>query len=77
MEKLIATLKKKYDNQISEISQSGIAEINIQLKEGIESASFIQNLQNHFVELVDELTIVKINIIDANGNQIDSFASNQ
>lgn len=77
MENLIAILKEKYVNQISEIHQSGTAEIDIQITENTQANRFVQNLQNHFVELADELTIVKINIIDANGNKVDSFASNQ
>lgn len=77
MENLIATLKEKYANQISVINQAGAAEINIHLNDNVNPAVFIQNLQNHFVELADELTIVKINIIDVNDNRVDSFSSNQ
>lgn len=77
MEKLIATLKEKYDSQISSIDQVSSTEIKIVAKPDIDAEALLQSLKDHFVELADELTIVKISVFDSHNNLVDSFASNQ
>lgn len=77
MEKLIATLKEKYDSQISSIDQVGSTEIKIVAKPDVDAEALAQSLKDHFVELAGELTIVKTNIFDSHHNLVDSFASNQ
>ena len=76
MKELIEKLKRTYNDRIASIDSTGAAEINIRLNEGA-ARDFVQTLKDHLIELVDELTIVKINVFDDQGVLIDSFASNQ
>jgi hypothetical protein len=77
MEKLIKQLQQAHSNEIASITPIGKAEINIVLNDGTEAESFSQTLRNHVVEEIDELEIIKINIVDAQGAIKDSFATNQ
>lgn len=77
MEALIKQLKQTYPNKIAQINVAGTAEINITLAADTKAESFSQELQNHLVNTIDELEIIKINIIDSKGDVRDSFATNQ
>ncbi|RZL43550.1 MAG: hypothetical protein EOO93_28325 [Pedobacter sp.] len=77
MEKIITQLQSKYNNEIDRIETIDKSEISIVLNNGVDSAAFSQELQNHLVEIIDELTILQINIVDAKGNVKDRFATNQ
>ncbi|MDQ8051619.1 MAG: hypothetical protein REI78_01270 [Pedobacter sp.] len=77
MEKLINQLQQAYPHEIKEIKVAGPAEINIYLNDGAVAEKFSQELQDHLVSTIDELTIIKINVYDSAGTLRDSFASNQ
>jgi hypothetical protein len=77
MEELIGQLSNKYFDSIADIKATGKAEITIKVAEGTNGENFSQELQNHLIETIDELSIVKINIMDSKGAVIDSFATNQ
>ena len=77
MEKIVTQLQSKYNNEIDRIETIDKSEISIVLNNGVDSAAFSQELQNHLVEIIDELTILQINIVDAKGNVKDRFATNQ
>lgn len=77
MEKIVTQLQSKYNNEIDRIETIDKSEISIVLNNGVDSAAFSQELQNHLVEIIDELTILQINIVDAKGNVKDRFAANQ
>lgn len=77
MKELIEQLAAKYPLQIAKVSPIAEAELEVCLKEGVNFPAFSQNVQNHLLEMVDELTIVKVNILDHQGNIVDSFATNQ
>jgi len=77
METLISRLKSKYQDQIKEIKTVDKAEISITIKSGIDAPTFSQDLQDHLVEIVDELTIVQVNVLAEDGKVLDSFSTNQ
>jgi hypothetical protein len=77
MEKLIESLKSKYAKAIDSVTIAGKAEINITIKNGVNADTFSQELQDHLIEVVDPLSIFQFNILDHNGEQRDSFATNQ
>ena len=77
MEELIANLKTKYNSEIADIKSAGAAEISVVLKQATDDTMFVSDLKDHLVQIIDELTIVKINVVDTDGNLIDSFATNQ
>ena len=77
MEKIVTQLQSIYNNEIDRIETIGKSEISIVLNNGVDSAAFSQELQNHLVELIDELTILQINIVDAKGDVKNRFATNQ
>lgn len=77
MEKIITQLQSKYNTEINKIETIDKSEISIVLNNGVDSAAFSQELQNHLVEIIDELMIIQINIVDAKGNVKDRFATNQ
>lgn len=77
MENIIAQLQSKYKKQIVKIETIDKAEISIVLADGVNASAFSQELQNHLVEIIDELTILQINIVDAKGDVKDQFATNQ
>ena len=77
MEKIIAQLKSKYSNQIDYIDTIDNTEVSIHLAQGVEGTIFSQELKNQLVEIIDELTILQINIVDSNGDVVDNFATNQ
>ena len=77
MEKIVTQLQSKYNTEINKIETIDKSEISIVLNNGVDSAAFSQELQNHLVEIIDELTILQINIVDAKGNVKDRFATNQ
>jgi len=77
MEELINQLTAHYRSVIQNITIAGKAELNITLNSGADAVDFSQNLQDHLVEILDELTIVKINILAVDGKVVDSFSSNQ
>ena len=77
MEKIVTQLQSKYNNEIDRIETIDKSEISIVLNNGVDSAAFSQELQNHLVELIDELTILQINIVDAKGDVKNRFATNQ
>ena len=54
-----------------------MAELSISLKKEVNPADFAQKLQDNLLAIIDDLSIVKINIIDANGTLTGSFSSNQ
>jgi hypothetical protein len=77
MEELIKQLRDKYFKSIADIKTTGKAEITVTIADEINAENFSQELQDHLVETIDELSIVKINIVDCQGTLIDSFATNQ
>lgn len=77
MDTLISKLKSKYQDQIKEIKTVEKAEISITIKSGIDAPEFSQDLQNHLIEIIDELTIVQIDVLSEDGKILDSFATNQ
>ena len=77
MENIIQQINQKYKGEVNHIQKVGKVEISIMLNRNINATDFAQKLQDDLVEIIDELTIVKINIIDAHGNQINTFSSSQ
>lgn len=77
MENIIQKINQKYKDEINHIEKVGKVEISITLNRNVNPTDFAQKLQDDLVKNIDELTIVKINIIDAHGNQINTFSSNQ
>jgi hypothetical protein len=77
MEKLIKYLQESYGNEIIEIKHSAEAELEIRVGQAIIVNDFSQKLQDDLVNHIDKFDIIKINIIDADGNLKDSFATNQ
>ena len=77
MEKIIAQLQSKYSTQIKKIDKIDKTEISIYLNDGVNAAEFSQDLQNHLIEIIDEFTILQVNIVDSKGDVKDQFASNQ
>ncbi len=77
MDTLISKLKSKYQNQIKEINTVDKAEISITIRSGIDASAFSQDLQDHLVEIIDDLTIVQVDILSEDGKVLDSFATNQ
>lgn len=77
MEELIEQLRNKYYNSIATIKTAGKAEITVTIAKETDATNFSQELQDHLIENIDKLSIVKINIVDCQGFLIDSFATNQ
>jgi hypothetical protein len=77
MEELIEQLQQTYFNEIANIKAVGKAEICITVADGSNAEHFSQELQDHLVATIDELDIIKINIVDSQGTVRDSFATNQ
>ncbi|TKC02609.1 M18 family aminopeptidase [Pedobacter cryotolerans] len=77
MENIIQQINQKYEGEINHIQKVGKVEISITLNRDVKTADFAQKLQDDLVKIIDELTIVKINIVDADGNLCDTFSSNQ
>ncbi len=77
MDTLISKLKSKYHDQIKEIKTVDKAEISITIRSEVHAAVFSQDLQDHLVEIIDELTIVQVDILSEDGKLLDSFATNQ
>jgi len=77
MEQIISQLREKYSTEIKNIAKVEETVIAIELLETVQLADFAQSLKDHLLELIDELTILKVNIVDANGKLLDSFATNQ
>ena len=77
MENIIQQINQKYEGEINHIQKVGKVEISITLNRDVNTADFAQKLQDDLVKIIDELTIVKINIVDANGNLWHTFSSNQ
>lgn len=77
MENIIQKINQKYQVEINHIQKVGKVEISITLNRNVKATDFAQQLQNDLVNIIDELNIVKINILDANGNLIDTFSANQ
>jgi len=76
-EHIISQLRAKYSTEIKNIVRVEETVIAIELAENVQLADFAQSLKDHLVELIDELTILKVNIVDAKGKLLDSFATNQ
>jgi hypothetical protein len=77
MENIIQQINQKYKGEVNHIQKVGKVEISITLNRDVKAADFAQKLQDDLVKIIDELTIVKINIVDADGNLCYSFSSNQ
>jgi hypothetical protein len=77
MEKLIKYLQETYGNEITSTKAIGKAELQITIGSGVNVGEFSQSLQDHIVEHINDMDIVKIDIVDADGNLKDSFATNQ
>lgn len=77
MENIIQKITQQYGSEVNYIKKIGTAEIAVQLKKDVNTTNFAQKLQDNLVDIIDDLTIVKVNVIDANGNLIESFSSNQ
>lgn len=77
MEHIISQLREKYSTEIKNIVKVEETVIAIELLDTVQLTDFAQSLKDHLVELIDELTILKVNIVDANGKLLDSFATNQ
>lgn len=77
MENIIQKITQKYGTEIDYIKKVGTAELSIQLKKEVNATDFAQKLQDNLLTIIDDLSIVKINIVDQNGAIINSFSSNQ
>lgn len=77
MENIIQKITQQYSAEVAHIKAVGRAEISISLKKEVDPTDFAQNLQDNLLAIIDDLSIVKINIIDANGTLTGSFSSNQ
>ena len=75
MENIIQQINQKYKDEVNHIHKVGKVEISITLNRDVKAADFAQKLQDDLVKIIDELTIVKINIVDADGNLCDTFSS--
>lgn len=76
MEEIIQQLAKTYQHQIAQLDRVSATEINVSLKNNVDATSFAQELKDHLVDLIDELTILKVNILDENG-LLNTFSTNQ
>lgn len=77
MENIIQKINQQYGAEVDHIKTVGRAELSIRLKKEVNPTDFAQKLQDNLLTIIDDLSIVKINIIDANGTLNGSFSSNQ
>lgn len=77
MEELVAKIQDSYYKEIANIQIVGRAEICITIANGSNAEHFSQELQNHLVENIGDLDLLKVNIVDTQGAVVDSFATNQ
>ena len=77
MENISQKITEQYRAEIDQIKKVGNAELSVELSKDVNANEFAQKLQDNLLTIIDDLSIVKINIIDANGVMIDSFSSNQ
>lgn len=77
MENIIQKITQQYSAEVAHIKTVGRAELSISLKKEVNPADFAQKLQDNLLAIIDDLSIVKINVIDANGSLTGSFSSNQ
>jgi hypothetical protein len=74
---VITQLQSRYPNEILSITQIASTEINILIREDINHDNFIQILKDEILALVSKWSIWQFNILDAQGNLITGFATNQ
>lgn len=77
MEELVNQLKSFLGDKALHIFKKGPAEVEVQVRDVENVEQLSSDLKAHIVELADTTTIAQINIVDANGNQLDQFALNQ
>jgi hypothetical protein len=77
MEKLIEQLKAFLGNRIMDMKIKGPAEVDILIDDEQPLEPLASELRNHIIEIVDENTLAKINLVRADGTLADSFSLNQ
>jgi len=77
MEKLIEQLKAFLGNRIMDLKIKGPAEVDILIDDKQPSEPLASELRSHIIEIVDENTLGKINLVRADGTLADSFSLNQ
>lgn len=77
MENLIEQLKAFLGNIIMDLKIKGPAEVDILIDDEQPLEPLAAELRNHIIEIVDENTLAKINLVRADGTLADSFSLNQ
>ena len=77
MEELINQLKKYLGNRVEEVRSKGPAEVEIVIGEMEDIDQLSAGLKAHIVEIVDEITLAKIDFVTPEGKELYSFALNQ
>ena len=77
MEKLIEQLKAFLGNRIMDLKIKGPAEVDILIDDKQPLEPLASELRNHIIEIVDENTLAKINLVRVDGTLADSFSLNQ
>lgn len=77
MEKLIEQLKAFLGNRIMDLKIKGPAEVDILIGDKQPLEPLASELRSHIIEIVDENTLAKINLVRADGTLADSFSLNQ
>ncbi|MGM9478101.1 hypothetical protein ACS5PU_16870 [Pedobacter sp. GSP4] len=77
MEELIVQLKAFLRRRIGRIEIKGAAEINLVLAENENPVTRSAELKAHVIEIIDESTLAKINLLSSSGGVLDSFSLNQ
>ncbi|GAA4205359.1 hypothetical protein GCM10022289_24640 [Pedobacter jeongneungensis] len=77
MEELIRQLKTFLGNSARAIKVKGPAEIDIVVNENENIEALLARLQAHIIEIVDENTLGKINLVSPDGELKESFSLNQ
>lgn len=77
MEELIRHLKDFLGNRVEAVNVKGPAEIDVIVNEKEDVESLSASLKSHIIDIVDENTLAKINLVSASGKVEDSFSLNQ
>lgn len=77
MEELISQLQTFLGRRAKDIEIKGPAEINVTVAEDEDVSALSAELRSHILEIIDENTFAKINIISSDSAEKDSFSLNQ
>lgn len=77
MEELINQLKQFFGEKAQRIEKKAPAEIDIVINDGYNINQLSTELQEHIINFVNEDTLAKINLLDKNNKEVDSFSLNQ